>query len=62
MYELTPPANGTTWTETILLRFAGQPNNGADPNAVYLDDDGNVFGTTQQGGTDNVGTAFEIRR
>lgn len=65
VYELSPSAQG--WTETILYSFQG----GADgllPKAVVLDDDGNLWGTTEQGGNagcspfQGCGTIFELSR
>src|ERR1700677_2728057 len=50
VFELTPQANGT-WTETVLHSFQGGANDGAWPQAgVILDSQGNVYGTTSQGG------------
>jgi uncharacterized repeat protein (TIGR03803 family) len=59
VYKLTPGADGH-WTETVLHRFPGGLD-GAYPLAgVILDANGNLYGTTQQGGTNNIGTVFEI--
>lgn len=47
--------------ETILYRFAGPPTDGAYPEGpLLLDEAGNLYGTTEGGGTDNNGTVFEL--
>ncbi|HXR38675.1 MAG TPA: choice-of-anchor tandem repeat GloVer-containing protein [Terracidiphilus sp.] len=62
-FELTPGSNG--WTETILYSFCAKFGefcyDGSEPYfAPVLDDSGNVYGTTWAGGSDNLGTVFEI--
>jgi uncharacterized repeat protein (TIGR03803 family) len=58
VYQLTQA--GGTWTEQVLCSFKGGTD-GNDPFApVTLDQAGNVYGTTQAGGTASVGTAFEL--
>lgn len=55
VYELSPNTNGT-WTRTILHSFKGGTD-GASPNQVMLDADGNLYGTASIGGNPscNVG-------
>ena len=59
VYELSPGANGQ-WTETILYSFAGGAGDGAWPTGVIRDEHGNLYGLTTIGGTNNLGTAFEL--
>ena len=55
VFELTPHANGS-WTETTVHSFAGAPNDGAGPVAgVVFDATGNIYGTTQYGGSGSCG-------
>jgi uncharacterized repeat protein (TIGR03803 family) len=49
-----------TGVETVLHSFAGDPD-GANPNAGLATDFlGNLYGTTENGGTSGAGTIFEI--
>src|ERR1019366_2578878 len=58
-FELTPAAGGG-WTETVLHNF-GNGTDGATPYAgLIFDAAGNLYGTTQYGGTYGVGTVFEL--
>jgi uncharacterized repeat protein (TIGR03803 family) len=48
-------------TETILHSFAGSPSDGANPVAsLIIDGNGNLYGTTANGGAKNRGTVFEV--
>ena len=48
-------------TLTTLHDFAGKPNDGANPDAGLVHGtDGNFYGTTYYGGSNNRGTAFKI--
>jgi uncharacterized repeat protein (TIGR03803 family) len=66
VFELTPTGNGK-WNETVLHAFSGK--DGAFPvSGITLDKSGNVFGTTEEGGSDTTacvggcGVAFELAR
>ncbi len=61
VYELKPDANGS-WTEKILHRFAGGAGDGAYPLFPNLlrDASGNLYGTTQSGGTSGAGVVYEV--
>jgi uncharacterized repeat protein (TIGR03803 family) len=57
VFELAQGSN----TITVLASFNG--TNGADPVAGLIQDtSGNLFGTTNSGGTDNDGTLFELAK
>jgi len=64
IYRLAPPANicrsvSCPWTETILHRFDGA--DGARPvGDIVFDRSGNIYGTTEEGGTNNFGTVFQL--
>jgi uncharacterized repeat protein (TIGR03803 family) len=50
----------TAGTETVLYSFTGG-SDGAKPfGGLIRDKFGNFYGTTQQGGTSNLGTVFEV--
>ncbi|MGA2736107.1 MAG: choice-of-anchor tandem repeat GloVer-containing protein [Bryobacteraceae bacterium] len=51
VFSLTPPASpGRSWSETVLHTFTG-PGDGTQPNGVALGSDGQLYGTTESGGT-----------
>ncbi len=53
VYELSPSGSG--WTETVLYAFSGG-NDGAIPySGLILDQAGNLYGATSQGGTGGNG-------
>jgi len=50
------------WTETVLYAFKGSPD-GAFPgygDLIFDDQTGNIYDTTNIGGTDNAGTAYQL--
>jgi uncharacterized repeat protein (TIGR03803 family) len=60
VYELSPGANGI-WNERVLYSFTG----GADGGSPYdtnltIDNAGNLYGTTVNGGTYQFGVVFEL--
>ncbi|HTZ98210.1 MAG TPA: choice-of-anchor tandem repeat GloVer-containing protein [Terriglobales bacterium] len=58
VFKLAPQANGQ-WIYSVVHEFTG-PSDGANPLGLAIDANGNLFGTTQTGGTYNLGVAFEI--
>jgi uncharacterized repeat protein (TIGR03803 family) len=64
VFELTP-ARGGNWTEEVLYNFSGSPDAGYSTAGLIFDAAGNLYGTTQDGGTyclpsDGCGTVFEL--
>lgn len=59
VFELTPGSNGT-WTEKILYSFTGGSDGGHPFSGVTFDKSGNLYGTTENGGTYEFGTVFEL--
>ena len=54
--------SGGVWSETVLHSFTAGTTDGAYPKApLTFDSAGNLYGTTYQGGADNVGTVFELK-
>ncbi len=64
VFELTPNAKKTAWTQSVLYSFCEQSdcNDGAEPDAgLIMDSAGNLYGTTQYGGvTGDNGVVFEL--
>src|ERR1019366_6074253 len=60
VFELTP-AGGGTWTEKVLHSFINDGTDGNEPYAgLIFDAAGNLYGTTQDGGTAFTGTVFQL--
>lgn len=58
VFELKPSSG--IWKETVLHAFVGKPD-GASPNGrLALDAAGNLYGTSDGGGSVGFGTAFEL--
>lgn len=54
-----PPAQAQTFT--VLHSFTGGSSDGSDPYAgVILDNEGNLYGDTQTGGSSDAGTVFML--
>ena len=61
VYELSPNGNGG-WTPTVIHTFAGGPKDGTSAlGTPVLDKAGNLYGTTQYGGSNNYGTVYKLR-
>jgi hypothetical protein len=57
VFKLAHQKSGT-WTYGVVHKFTGK--DGAFPWGVIVDDQANIFGNTENGGTYNAGVAFEI--
>ena len=70
VFRLQPPAAfcsavSCPWSETVLHRFQGYPNDGSQPAFGHLtfDTAGNLYGTTSWGGPGSVaGSVYELTR
>jgi uncharacterized repeat protein (TIGR03803 family) len=63
VFELTPNATKTKWTETVLYSFCARSNctDGGYPSAGLITDaSGHLYGTTRNGGVHGAGTVFEL--
>ncbi len=61
VFQLEHTATG--WKEHVLHNFPAFPTDGDDPDGgLTLDQKGNVYGTTSQGGSRGNGTVFELTR
>jgi uncharacterized repeat protein (TIGR03803 family) len=61
-FKLTPPANvGDPWTQTVIHHFTTNTGDGFAREApLIIDKAGNLYGTTAGGGTNRLGTVFEL--
>jgi uncharacterized repeat protein (TIGR03803 family) len=59
VFQLTPQSNGT-WAEKVLYSFTGGTDGSFSYSGVTLDGAGNLYGTTETGGTGGFGTVFEL--
>lgn len=60
IFQLAQKANGH-YKEKILYHFQGAPTDGNSPNSLIMDRRGDLFGTTDGGGSNLIsGTAFEL--
>jgi hypothetical protein len=63
VFRLTPPTNGgTLWNETILYTFGSNGANdaGQPQGSIVADATGAIYGTTQLGGPNSVGTVWKL--
>lgn len=61
VFKLTPPAKGkTAWTETVLYSFIGGGDGSAPIVPLVMDKTGALYGTTQDGGSNQEGTIFKL--
>jgi len=58
VFQLTPSGSG--WTENILYNFQNQLDGDGPDAGLVLDGAGNLYGTTNMGGTGHGGTVFEL--
>jgi uncharacterized repeat protein (TIGR03803 family) len=59
LFQLTR-ATGGVWTENVLYDFTDGADGGAPYCTPLLDSAGNIYGTTQGGGTNGLGVVFEF--
>jgi hypothetical protein len=65
VFQLVPPAvAGDEWTENVLYHFGATIGDGNFPFGVIFDSDGNIYGTTFEGGSgcspECDGTVFQL--
>jgi uncharacterized repeat protein (TIGR03803 family) len=62
VFELSPPASPKgRWVESVLYSFAINGADGENPvGGLLLQSDGSLFGVTQTGGSQGVGTVFKL--
>jgi uncharacterized repeat protein (TIGR03803 family) len=60
VYKLAPNSSGG-WIITILHLFTGTPDGAYPTGELTRDPQGYLYGTTENGGTSDLGTAFKVR-
>jgi uncharacterized repeat protein (TIGR03803 family) len=58
VFKLSPGSGG--WTESVIYSFTGSNDGGTPFGGLTLDNAGNLYGTTTQGGRFANGTVFEL--
>jgi uncharacterized repeat protein (TIGR03803 family) len=58
VYSLTPEG-GDIWTESFVHRFTGPPDGSVPVSSLIISSNGTLFGTTLEGGDQDMGTVFE---
>jgi uncharacterized repeat protein (TIGR03803 family) len=58
VYELSPSSSG--WTQTVLYTFQGLTDGENPLGGVVLDEAGNIYGGTFDGGANGGGTVYEL--
>ena len=59
VFELTP--SGQTWAENIVYNFpGGGPGGNSGPSALIVDQSGNLYGSTIDGGEPGDGSVFKL--
>jgi uncharacterized repeat protein (TIGR03803 family) len=58
VYKLTHSGSG--WTESVLYSFGGSPDGNGPFSSVTFDANGNLYGTTVEGGTGGLGTVYQL--
>ncbi|HLX85879.1 MAG TPA: choice-of-anchor tandem repeat GloVer-containing protein [Terriglobales bacterium] len=59
VFELSPNGSGG-WNETLIYSFSKLKNGVFPMSPVIFDGAGNLYGTTDQGGTDGFGVVYEL--
>ncbi len=60
VFQLIPQSSGS-WTGGLVYTFTGTNGDGNRPfGGVVLDSEGDVYGTTQEGGSSNEGTVYKL--
>jgi len=59
VFELSPNSSGG-WTETVLHSFGNGTDGSFPESALVMDSSGKLYGTTNIGGTSNLGTIFAL--
>jgi len=60
VFKLTPNKLSFGWTETILHSFTDVPDGACLSAGLVFDADGNLYGTSEDGGTLDNGTVFKL--
>lgn len=58
VFELSPSGSG--WTEQVLYSFQGGSDGGYPAGGLIFDQAGNLYGSTNKGGTGGGGTVFKL--
>ena len=60
VFKLTK--GSSSWTDSVLYAFGGRPDGASPHDGLVFDKAGNLYGTTNGGGTSGYGTIFKLAR
>jgi len=60
VFELSPPSGGGPWTESVIHSFGGTGDGYEPYDALVMDANGNLYGTTYGGGAHNRGIVYRL--
>ncbi len=52
---------GVPWTETVIHKFTGPPDGSVPVGVLVMAPSGELFGTTLEGGANDMGSVFELK-
>jgi uncharacterized repeat protein (TIGR03803 family) len=55
------PSKSGPWTESFVYSFGGTPDGATPMGNLFVDKQGNIYGTTKAGGTNGTGAVYRMQ-